>query len=394
LKEFDCYFELQEDGKKILEEKIGNIDLNPGESTEIEVPFENKDFKPDCEYFATIYFALKNDTSWSSRGYVVAWEQFKLPFGNSNFPRINLQNYPELVLTETTDNIKVKTANSQITLNKTTGMIESFRFMEKELILSEFRPNFWRVPIDNDIGNDMPERLGVWKEAGKELKILSNRIEKFDDKVVRIEFNGQLPKAENSDYKVNYTLFSSGDVIVEIKLKANKKLPELPRFGLQGKISGDFRNVIWYGRGPHENYWDRKTGAKIGLYNCSVEDLIHMYVRPQETGNRSDVRWFKLTNQYGLNLMVIGMPFIDFSAWPFEMEDLEKANHINELNFKDLITLNIDYKQMGVGGDNSWGALTHPEYTLPSGEYFYSFRINVFKTGQECEGEILKRSFE
>jgi beta-galactosidase len=92
--------------------------------------------------------------------------------------------------------------------------------------------------------------------------------------------------------------------------------------------------------------------------------------------------------------MVIGMPFIDFSAWPFEMEDLEKANHINELNFKDLITLNIDYKQMGVGGDNSWGALTHPEYTLPAGEYFYSFRINVFKTVQECEGEILKRSFE
>ena len=112
-----------------------------------------------------------------------------------------------------------------------------------------------------------------------------------------------------------------------------------------------------------------------------MEDLIHKYVRPQETGNRTDVRWLKLTNEYGVSVMITGMPMFEFSAWPFEMKDLEIAKHVNELEFrKDLITLNIDYRQMGVGGDNSWGALPHPEYTLYPGEYEYSFRINVFKS--------------
>jgi len=140
-------------------------------------------------------------------------------------------------------------------------------------------------------------------------------------------------------------------------------------------VPGRFNKLTWLGRGPHETYWDRKTGAAFGLYSGNVNEHIHDYVRPQENGNKSDARWMALTDSDGLGLVAVGMPTIDVSAWPFTMQDLEKAKHIHELPRRDTITVNLDYKQMGVGGDNSWGARTHPEYTLPAKPYHYRFRL-------------------
>jgi beta-galactosidase len=135
---------------------------------------------------------------------------------------------------------------------------------------------------------------------------------------------------------------------------------------MQLAIPGEFNMMTWYGRGPHESYWDRKSGASVGIYSGPVEDQIHEYVRPQETGNKTDVRWVALTNKDSVGLLAVGMPLLSVSAWPYTMQDLENARHIHELPRRDTITVNLDYKQMGVGGDNSWGARTHPEYTLPA----------------------------
>jgi len=133
--------------------------------------------------------------------------------------------------------------------------------------------------------------------------------------------------------------------------------------------------MTWFGRGPHETYDDRKTGAAVGLYSGQVEDLIHDYVRPQENANRTDVRWLALTDEDGVGLLAVGMPLLSVSAWPYTMEDLESAKHIHELPRRDTITVNLDYKQMGVGGDDGWTerARPHPEYRLPVKEYTYSF---------------------
>jgi beta-galactosidase len=136
--------------------------------------------------------------------------------------------------------------------------------------------------------------------------------------------------------------------------------------------------MSWFGRGPHESYWDRKTGSAVGLYSGPVEEQFHPYVRPQETGNKTDVRWVALTNKDGAGLLAVGMPLLSASAWPFTMDDLEKATHINELPRRETITVNLDYKQMGVGGDDSWGARTHPEYTLPAKAYSYRFRLRPY----------------
>jgi beta-galactosidase len=148
---------------------------------------------------------------------------------------------------------------------------------------------------------------------------------------------------------------------------------------MQMAMPGRFNTLTWFGRGPHETYWDRKTGAAIGLYSGPVKEHIHTYVRPQENGNKSDVRWMALTDHDGVGLIAVGIPTIDISAWPFTMGDLTKARHIHELPQRDTITVNLDYKQMGVGGDDSWGARTHSEYTLPAKTYGYSFRLTPYE---------------
>ncbi|MDI3473028.1 MAG: beta-galactosidase, partial [Thermotogaceae bacterium] len=375
LKEFDCYFELQEDGKKILEEKIGNIDLNPGESTEIEVPFENKDFKPDCEYFTTIYFALKNDTSWSSRGYVVAWEQFEIKKEYVVPEIIDLEAKKEIKLFENGNEILVRTKKAEIIFNKSNGNIKNIKYMGREILKKELTPNFWRVPIDNDLGNKLAVRAEFWKKAGRNLKAREIKISEAETKY-EIKFKNTL---ESISCNLDYEIYNDSTIKVSMILDATKAKVDIPRIGMQGVLDGSFSKVVWYGRGPHENYCDRKTSAAIGIYSKKVEEMVHKYVRPQETGQRTEVRWFKLYDEYGINLLIVGIPKFEFSVWPFEMEDLEMAKHINELAFKNLVTVNIDYKQMGLGGDNSWGALPHKEYLITPGKYEYSFYIKISK---------------
>jgi len=167
-------------------------------------------------------------------------------------------------------------------------------------------------------------------------------------------------------------------------------LPDLPRFGMQMAMPGDFNQIKWFGRGPHETYWDRKTGAAVGIYSGTVQDNIHHYVEPQENANKTDVRWMEITNQKGLGLRFESTPLkringnltiskknlLSMSCWPYTQADLEDAAHPFEIPNRNLTTVNIDYKQMGVGGDTSWGARTHPEYTLPANQkYAYSFII-------------------
>ena len=166
----------------------------------------------------------------------------------------------------------------------------------------------------------------------------------------------------------------------------------MPRFGMQMSMPAEFTTFTWYGRGPHETYWDRKTGAAVGLYSGQVSEIVHDYVRPQENGNRTDVRWVGLTNNKGEGLIALGMPLLSVSAWPYTMEALESARHINELKQGKNITVNIDYKQMGVGGDNSWGARTHPEYTLPAKPYRYSFCLRPYRPGMGKIGTVARRA--
>jgi beta-galactosidase len=149
---------------------------------------------------------------------------------------------------------------------------------------------------------------------------------------------------------------------------------------MQMAVIDSIDNMQWYGRGPWESYWDRKTGAAIGVYSERISKPEHVYVVPQENGNKTDVRWARFTDGWGNGFKVEGIGHLSISAWPYSMEDLIAANHPFELPDRDFNTINIDYKQMGVGGDDSWGARTHPEYTLPAGAYSYKFSLSAIST--------------
>ena len=372
-------WELTEDGKIIQKGTLPKLFVSAGDSKQINVPFEKPNLKPGAEYFLKISFALADDASWAEKGHVVAWDQFEIPFDVPAAPSVATADMPPLKLRDSDAAIKVTGKSFELVVGKSSGAIESFKFDGKELIAEPLIPNFWRAPTDNDNGNGMPRRLGIWRRAGQDRKVDKVTSEQISPQVVRIRSQASLPVGDNWKYISTYTVFGSGDVIVSGSIEPGAQLTQnLPRFGMQMAIPGNFSTMSWFGRGPHESYWDRKTGSAVGLYSGPVEEQFHQYVRPQETGNKTDVRWVVLTNKDGAGLLAIGMPLLYASAWPFTMDDLEKATHTNELPRQDTITVNLDYKQMGVGGDDSWGARTHPEYTLPPKAYSYRFRLRPY----------------
>ena len=428
----DISWELTVDDEVLQKGKLPKMSLPPQQTQDVTVPFQKpEELKPGAEYWLKITFALADDTLWANRGHVVAWDQFKLPFDVPEVPTADVNTMPKLDIKETQGDISVAGKNFTLTIcNKSywfrnlEGAITSFKFGDKEMVATPLIPNFWRVPLDNDFElqwdpyfvtavGGMPRRQDMWQRAGQYRSVNSVKTEQLKPQVVRITVEATIPAGETnyrtitlrygnedfvpagkSNYRIIYTIYGSGDVVVKSSFDpGNKNLPSLPRFGMQMSIPGEFNTMTWYGHGPHETYWDRKTGAAVGVYSGSVEELIHNYVRPQENSNRTDIRWMTLTNKDGTGLLAVGMPLLSASAWPYMMVDLERARHINELPRRDTITVNLDYKQMGVGGDDGWGARPHPEYRLPCKPYSYSFRLRPYTPAMGDIETIVHQAF-
>ena len=187
----------------------------------------------------------------------------------------------------------------------------------------------------------------------------------------------------SSDLEVTYVVRGNGEIEVSSRLDTSSaELPELPRFGMQMTVPDEFETMTWYGRGPHESYWDRKAGAAVGVYSGAVDDQYFDYSRPQETGNKTDVRWVSLTRPDGVGLQARGTEPLSVTALRYTTEDMERAEHRYEMERQDFVTLNVDYEQTGVGGDDSWGARTHAEYTLEAKPYEYTFTLKPIGEGQ------------
>ncbi|HUU83536.1 MAG TPA: glycoside hydrolase family 2 TIM barrel-domain containing protein [Phycisphaerae bacterium] len=387
----DASWELAADGEVLQSGTLPRLALPAQQEQEVAVPFRKFEPRAGTEYWLTIRFALAADTLWAARGHVVAWDQFRMPFDVPPAGQVDVATMSPVVLRESEQAVNVLGEAFELVVGKTSGAIESFTVDGKHLVSGPLVPNFWRVPTDNDVGNRMPERQGVWKQAGPKRTVNRVTAEQIEPQVVRITVEGALP-AGDSGYRCTYTVYGSGDVVVECDIKPADGLPDLPRMGMQMRVPGEFDTMTWCGRGPHETYWDRKTGAAVGVYSGPVAEQVHPYVRPQETGNKTDVRWAALTNDDGVGLLAVGMPLLNVSAWPFTMEDLEAADHPYELPHRDAVTVNLDYQQMGVGGDDSWGARPHAEWTLPARAYSYRFRLTPIPGKGASLSELGRRS--
>ena len=411
----DITWELARSGEVVQRGALPKMALAPRQEQDVVVPLKPPAPRPGDEYWLKVSFALADDTLWARRGYVVAWDQFRLPLESPSLPVAKAADMPALELQDGRD-IVITGRDFRAVIGKknplrsdVSGALVSLRLRGKELIASPLIPNFWRVPLDNDICDSwdrehvegvggIARRQGIWRRAGQYREVTSIAAEQLGPQVVRVVVDAIIPvglteyrtvemfggstdqvPVGSSNYRCTYTIHGSGDIVIESAFSpGNARLPDLPRFGMQLAIPNEFDLLTWYGRGPHENYWDRNTGAAVGLYSGRVPELLYHYVRPQEHGNRTDVRWLTLLNDDNVGLLAVGMPSLSISAWPYTMADLERARHTNELPARDTITANLDHRQMGVGGDDGWGARVHPEYSLPCQPYSYRFRLRPY----------------
>jgi beta-galactosidase len=292
--------------------------------------------------------------------------------------------------TEDDDAVTLQTTQAKVRLDKRTGALTSFEYKGRELLAGPLVPNFWRVPTDNDDGNQMPRRLGDWKSAAPDSVITKSHVTDPASGLWVLFAKSVPPK--NSLVEIGYGLDPRGFVVVSMMLDPNPSLPELPRFGMQLAVPREFDNVTWFGRGPHENYVDRKSSAFVSRYESSIDNFTHTYTRPQENGNRTDVRWIALTDDNGIGLMAIGQPMLSTSDWPYSTDDLAKAMHVNELPRRDFITWNLDGGQMGVGGDDSWGALPHAQYALPAVRRSHTFILRAVDKTMGDLGDLARET--
>lgn len=371
----DGSFELSENGKVIQEGALPRLSTPAGESEEITLPLDMPELRPGVEYFLTVSFLLGKDALWAEKGYVAAWDQMEMPVQGPPAPVAQPSGAP-LEMVENGEAFTVKGDGFSVTVGKTSGAIESFEAGGVELIAEPLVPNFWRAPTDNDRGNFMPMRLGAWRDAGPGRKLESIEAVEQTGQAVTIRSEFSLPVA-GAGLTLTYTVKSDGRVEVGFGLRPGGAVADIPRVGMQMVMPKGFERVDWYGRGPHESYRDRKTGAAVGLHRSTVDGLWFDYSEPQENGNRSEVRWVTFTDSKGRGLKAVGMPLIDFSAWHCRMADMETKKHGYEIPRLENITLNLDYGQMGVGGDDSWGAPVHKEYRLAPSPYSYSFTLEA-----------------
>lgn len=409
LSDFDFTWEVTGDGKVISSGTLPAVTAAPGEVVHVKPEF-TIDQQPGTEYFLTFRAKIKEIRGLEEAGWEIAAEQFTLPYFREAAP-LAVKQLPKVSVEENETSVTITGEGFSVAFDKSTGIMTSYKKGDTEFLKLGPIPDFWRAPTDNDFGNGLDKRSKVWRKAGETRKITSVKVMKQETAArVTLDFN-LVNEADEpiATYQSVYTVYGSGDVRVDNQFKMTKEgLPEIVRMGMNLIMPRHFDQVTWLGRGPQENYQDRKTGAFVGLYKLPVSGFYFPYVRPQENGNRTDVRWAAVTDSTGNGLLFRGMPLLEVTAHHQIMEDFESPvrtvgrfidgqkvinRHVNDVIPRDLTSVNIDFKQMGVGGDNSWGAWTHDQYRLTAKTYNYSFLMHPVKADDDL-AEAAKVSYK
>ena len=312
-------------------------------------------------------------------------DQWQLPIEKSG-QHVNKTNEPVKVL-RTEKELILESKSFRTEFSTVSGEMTSLKYGSKEMLLAGLRPNFWRPSTDNDVPSGLLSRSVEWKKTMEVARLLKLDMETNPDSTCVKVLTKYRLEEQDSFVQIAYQILGNGIIKVEMSfIPGQKPLPEMPRFGMRMIIPKEYDQMTWFGRGPHENYADRKTSAAIGFYQASVWEQFHPYVRAQETGNKCDTRWLTLCDKEQKGLLITGTEPLSVSAWNFMQDDIDyvpfsvERRHGGSVEKKDLVWINIDQMQMGVGGDNSWGAQVHPEYTITPSMRKYSFVIQPIRT--------------
>ena len=368
---FRCVAVLQKNGVVVKKQEIETA-VPPLSTKDYEIPFailraDDKDQKKDtdAEYTLTVSFRLKEDMSWADAGHEVAFGQ-KI---YKKIPAFHASEKPIRVVHGKV-NIGVKGEDFDCLFSMLSGGLVSYRYAGKEMIEKIPMPNFWRAPVDNDNGSMAPARYAQWKIAsmyishrnGGMFDNVPTKVEEKDN-TVTVTYTYFMPTTPASKCQVAYTVFGDGTIETKLMYDPVEGLPDMPEFGMMFWFNADYDNLTWYGMGPDETYADRRHGAKLGIYSNKVADNMAKYLVPQECGNKVGVRYARLVDAKGRGMMFEGDE-LSFSALPYTPHELENAAHVYELPQVHHTIVRVALAQMGVGGDDSWGSLVHPEYHI------------------------------
>jgi beta-galactosidase len=366
-------YEVRADDRLLAEGALPRLDVPPHGEKTLTVPLPEIAPEPGVEYWLDFTFALAADTKWARKGHVLAREQLRLPF-DKPAPPLATTGLPDLTVAGGPSLVTVKGAGFAYGFDPATGLLGSIQWNGTEMLAAPLRPDFWRAPNDNDRGSDMMKRLGIWRDAHRFLAVRSFRTQTPARGIVRLFLQGALTSV-GARYDATYTVYGTGDLVVDVSFDpGDARLPDLPRFGMQATLVPGFDQLTWYGPGPEETYSDRRDRA-VGVYSTSVADNYFRYSQPQETGNKVEVRWATLTNAAGAGLLAAGLPRLCVNALHHSAADMDQAGHHHEMPVRTETFLNVDGEQMGLGGDDSWGALPLEKYRIHAAPLSYRFRL-------------------
>ena len=361
--EYMAVLTVEKTGKTILRDEL-RIDCDPLKSVDYKLGLNIPD---DDEYVITLGFELAEDTAWAKKGHEVAYGQqvvgdFKVIRGSKQ----------KLMVTKGFENIGVKGADFEVLFSNVAGGLSSYKYHGRELLKKVVRPNFWRPMTENDIANQLPFRAGQWKLASTYMatRLLDQQINTLpvlteEDQKVKVEYTYYLATKPLKECKVTYTVYGDGLVEAMLELEKSDDIGELPEISMMLTLNADLENVEWYGKGPSETYLDR-DGAKVGVYRNKVVDNMAKYLVPQECGNKQEVRYAKVTDEQGEGMLFVTNN-LGVSVLPYSPNEIDSATHPTELPLIHYTYVRVG-KQMGIAGDNTWGAKTHPEYMLDNSQ--------------------------
>lgn len=385
LDQYNFVWELYKNGEKVKGESF-TVSLAPHKEKDVTLALPAIPEGGTDEYYINVYAIVKNATELLPAGHEIAREQFKAGNGNY-FARATFERNAT-----TEGKLEVKKENNKLTfrsgsvsgeLDLRTGSISRYGIGDDRLVWQFPEPYFWRAPTDNDFGNSMPSRLGIWRNAHVDRNVLKVDVGEMTAAGLPVRVSIEL-SGIYAPYYIEYLIRNDASVMVTATLDMTERnLPELPRFGMRMTLPSRLANLQYYGRGPWENYSDRNTAAFIGMYKDDVKNQsTRGYIRPQENGYKTDVRWLSLTGNDGKGLIIEGLQPICFSAIDQKTEDIDpgmtkKQQHPTDIRPRNEVDLQIDLKQRGVGGDDSWGAYPHAQYRLTDKKYTYSYIIRL-----------------
>jgi beta-galactosidase len=381
LNEFDFRWEMLNNGEK-MQEGTFTVEANAGETKNVQLNIPMMKVGAGTEITFNVYAHQRNASNAIPAGHELAREQF---VGNSSFFDKKQDANGTLTIDKNDNRIKFTSGDVSGEINLRNGNITQLSYKNTNIVGGFFpEPYFWRAPTDNDFGNDFINYARVWTSAHTRRKVTKVTVGDKNTEGVPISIVYRIPDVR-ADYTTNYLIKNDGSIQINatLELPADSEAPELPRMGMRFALPDAYNQVQWYGRGPFENYADRNTASLIGIHNDNTENgWTRNYIRPQESGYKTDTRWLRLTNTEGVGISVEGLQPLCFSAMSQLTEDFDEGNtkknrHTTDIIKRPFVTLHVDMGQRGVGGDNSWFAETHEQYRLKAKKYSYGFVIKA-----------------